>query len=165
MDESKRHAALMGAMRRFGRINLTEVAGISRGEFHTLWALHQHSADHPGAEGMYVSALAEELHILPPAASRVLRGMEKKGLIRRTVDPADRRNTFIHITGAGETARETARSRVVGLMRAVEGRMGREQLQTLITLWTRLAGILEEEMERTEKLGPMEHKTDKGEKV
>lgn len=144
--------ALIRALRRFGRLNtgqIVELEGLTQGEFFCLGMLREHLKDHP--EGMYVWELARHMRVSPPGASRMLRGMERKGYIERSVDRADRRNTYIRITEAGGAAWDRASARVERFMGRVTLRMGQEDLLTLIERWNRLSDIIEDEQAKETK--------------
>ena len=79
--------------------------GLTRAEFYALSQIREHMQSHPGDRGVYVSALAGRMRVSPPAVSRMLRGLEQRGLVDRAVDRADRRNTYVMLTPAGEAAR------------------------------------------------------------
>ncbi len=48
--------------------------------------------------------LAEALEIPPPTLSHILRGMEERGWLERSIDPHDRRRTRLKRTAAGDEA-------------------------------------------------------------
>ena len=72
---------------------------------------------------------------------RTLRGLEQRGLVDRAVDRIDRRNTYVMLTPAGEAARADTIRELDGYTRRVLERMGREDMETLIRLWNRLADV------------------------
>ena len=110
--------------------------GLTRAEFYALSQIREHMQSHPGDRGVYVS---------PPAVSRMLRGLEQRGLVDRAVDRIDRRNTYVMLTPAGEAARADTIRELDGYTRRVLERMGREDMETLIRLWNRLADVMTEE--------------------
>ena len=63
----------------------------------------------------------------------------------RAVDRIDRRNTYVMLTPAGEAARADTIRELDGYTRRVLERMGREDMETLIRLWNRLADVMTEE--------------------
>lgn len=119
--------------------------GLTQAEFYALYQIHEHMQSHPGARGVYVSALAGRVRVSPPAVSRMLRGLERRGLVDRAVDRADRRNTYVMLTPAGEAARRDTIRQLNDYICQVLERMGREDMETLIRLWNRLADVMTEE--------------------
>jgi DNA-binding MarR family transcriptional regulator len=61
-----------------------------------------------------VGQIAEREHVRPPSASKIVGALEQAGLVRRTIDPTDRRCQPIELTDAGvafvERARHAGRS-------------------------------------------------------
>jgi DNA-binding MarR family transcriptional regulator len=55
-------------------------------------------------DGLTVNALAGELYLDKSTTSRLARGMESKGLVRRERDPGDGRQVRIQATGKGRSA-------------------------------------------------------------
>ncbi len=51
---------------------------------------------------MRLGELADTEGVTPAALSRVVAGLERDGLVRRTEDPADRRSAFVAATAAGQ---------------------------------------------------------------
>jgi DNA-binding MarR family transcriptional regulator len=59
-----------------------------------------------------VSDLADRLGVDQSTASRQIKPLEERGLIRRTSDPADRRSSLLSITAAGRRVRSRVRETV-----------------------------------------------------
>lgn len=79
-------------------------------------------------------ARAAEIH--PGAMTRLLDQLEKRGLIRRVADPADRRAQVVDLTEAGQAARDvTERIGEQIRLRAMEGldKTEREELVRLLS--------------------------------
>ena len=75
--------------------------GVTQPEYLILTALHVHHQEAPDSQGLYVSALGEELSVSVSMISKLLRVLEEKGWILRTVDKNSRRNTFVTLTALG----------------------------------------------------------------
>src|SRR4051812_15083082 len=56
-------------------------------------------------EDTRISDLAEALHIAPRSATEVADGLQARGLVERTPDPADRRAVILRPTGEGRRIR------------------------------------------------------------
>ena len=54
-----------------------------------------------GADGLWAGELAERLITRSPDVTRIVDRLEKRGLARRSADPADRRAVRVHITDDG----------------------------------------------------------------
>ncbi|SDF95571.1 DNA-binding transcriptional regulator, MarR family [Blastococcus aurantiacus] len=63
-------------------------------------------------DGVRLSDLAESLHIAPRSATEVADGLQARGLVERTPDPADRRAVILRPTAEGRRVRaEVGRAR------------------------------------------------------
>ncbi|MGY1723993.1 MarR family winged helix-turn-helix transcriptional regulator [Blastococcus sp. SYSU DS0533] len=63
-------------------------------------------------EGVRLTDLAEALHIAPRSATEVADGLQERGLVERTPDPADRRAVLLRPTDEGRRVRgEIGRAR------------------------------------------------------
>jgi DNA-binding MarR family transcriptional regulator len=56
-------------------------------------------------DGVRLSDLAEELHIVPRSATEVADGLQERGLVERTPDPGDRRAVLLRPTPEGRRIR------------------------------------------------------------
>ncbi len=68
-----------------------------------LAVLLRHGSMRPGA-------LAEHLRIAPRSATEVVDDLQRRGLVERTPDPADRRATLLNLTAAGAAAGDAIRA-------------------------------------------------------
>src|SRR4051812_847916 len=73
------------------------------------WDLSPHQARALGAvgqrDGVRLTDLAEALHIAPRSATEVADGLQDRGLVERTADPADRRVVILRPTDEGRRIR------------------------------------------------------------
>lgn len=146
-DENVLQSELIQLMRRMRKVRLNVMSEqVIYTEYFALEQISKYGQEYPESVGIYVSELAGSMNIVPPAASRLLNSMESKGLIARKVDPGDRRNTFVCLTAAGEEILAQTAKDMDALKAQLVRRMGREDLITLIELWTKLANIMEEEI-------------------
>lgn len=134
---------IMQRVRRLKSVDLyTE---LTRGEFMVLETLKRQQQLRPKAQGVYVSALADEVHVSAPAVSRMLKNLEGKGYVERNVDREDRRNTYIRLTVAGGGAQARAKAHMHRLMSRVLDRMGEDNLRVMLAQCERLIEIIEDE--------------------
>lgn len=138
--------ALMHAVFRLRRANFSPMfCQLTRAEFFILKYVHSYMQDHPGAGGIHVSELAGALHVSPPAVSRALRPLEARGLIERRVDGADRRNTRLLATEAGERVRQETEERMTRFFQSFIRRMGRDNICTMTRLLEQFIDLWGEE--------------------
>lgn len=116
-------------LQKFRRVNWgSELETMTQAEYMavtTIRALHSAQPDKPG---IYVSALAEEMLISVSMVSKILKILEEKGWISRTVDPDSRRNTFVALTPAGRVLHDQESQRAAAANQRVMARMGAERL-------------------------------------
>ena len=100
------------------------------------------------------SGLAERMQVQPSAISRTLRNLEEKGFIERTINKADRRNTYVELTEQGNVVLKECKNTVDELLEAVFSKMQREDMERLITYLDELQRITKTEIEiRSQKKG------------
>lgn len=81
-----------------------------------------------GEDGIAVSELARILRSSLPATSRLLGTLERRGLVARRQDPADRRKTLVTLTDAGKRERDRGRSLFVEYARLIADDFGEERM-------------------------------------
>ena len=105
-------AALRGAVLRLGRRLRYQTLGdgdLSATELAVLGRIGR-------CGPMAPSALARAEHVKPPSMTKVIEGLEERGLVRRDPHPTDRRQCLISRTDAGEAfVLETRRRRTAWL--------------------------------------------------
>lgn len=139
----------MQTMHRFQKINyhaLAVAGGVTRGEFFALNMIHGFCQSNPERRGVYVSELAAQLRVSSPAVSRMLRALEQRGLLERSVEKDDRRNTYVVLTEMGETVREKEEQHMLHFCQRVLERLGEGETEHMIALWNRLADVMTEEI-------------------
>ncbi|MEV0593646.1 MarR family winged helix-turn-helix transcriptional regulator [Nonomuraea cavernae] len=121
---------LVGRRLRHGYLHRLEPLGLSPGQARALRVLID--AGRP----LRMVQLADELRIVPRSVTPVVDALEAAGLVRREVDPANRRSTLLVVTPVGreihERARE-ARRRAGQELFAVLSAEQRDQLKELLT--------------------------------
>lgn len=146
MKREKNMRPFLRVMNRFGKLHVNPLPGeFTKGEFFCLGAIQNEMEEHPAQGGVYVWKLAEHMRVHPPAASRLLRELEERGLIERSIDTADRRNIKVRLTPAGEETWARAEQGIDAFSRRVISRMGEENMEQLIGLCERLCDVIEEE--------------------
>ncbi len=105
---------------------------MTQAEFMAADAIRVGQLLNPGRPGAYVSQLAESLTISVSMVSKMLKILEGKGWITRTVDPQSRRNTFVSLTEAGSELLAEESARVNNLNARVIARMGEDRWNRLM---------------------------------
>ena len=139
--------ALFREMRRIGRIGMGMVqmeGELTKMGLICLVILEEHQRRNPDRAGMYVWEMAARMRVSPPAVSRMLRGLEAKGQIVRSVDRLDRRNILVALSPKGQAVCTQAKQMVQSKMDYLVQQMGAEQVRTLVRLLGQLNDLLEE---------------------
>ena len=97
--ESKFGFELLRLARRCHGIDkyVSSSAGLTVDEMHCLSALY---SERPSS----VTRLSELANVSPTRASKILRGLEQRGFVSRTLDPTDHRKEHVILTDAGTKA-------------------------------------------------------------
>lgn len=101
--------------------------GLTQAEYLALTAVRIGQESNPDKPGVYVSALAEELTISVSMVSKLLKVLEEKSWIVRTVDRDSRRNTFVSLTPEGLEIHQRANLALGNIHKQVAEQMGREK--------------------------------------
>lgn len=107
--------------------------GVTQPEYLILTALSVHRQTQPDSEGLYVSSLAEELSVSVSMISKLLKSMEEKDWILRTIDKHSRRNTFVSIAPTGQDIYDTASERLRAFHLSVVASIGPEKFTQLLS--------------------------------
>ena len=95
--------------------------------------------------GVTPSELAAALGTTPSAVSKMLRGMEERGLISRIPDTKDRRIVYLNLGSQGLSVLEQAQKHMQELTMHLAEKMGQEEVKQLIVLLKKLYRIMKEE--------------------
>ncbi|MGV9306977.1 MULTISPECIES: MarR family winged helix-turn-helix transcriptional regulator [unclassified Nonomuraea] len=119
---------------RHGYRNRLEPLGLSPGQARALRELIE--ADRP----LRMVQLAEALRIVPRSLTPVVDALEEAGLVRREIDPANRRSTLVLITPRGGEVYERARQARREVARDLFGGLSQEQRERLRELLREVEG-------------------------
>lgn len=145
------HAQLMEAFHRIQRVNVSSMMEVTQGEFFALQIIGGYQEKNPEREGIYVSAIAGNLRIAPSQTSRMLKNLEERQLIGRSVDTKDRRNTYVFLTEKGKEVCRNVQEKMRIYFTGVWSQMGEERIEELIRLCSELADIMENELKEQVK--------------
>lgn len=148
MDDSRElMMEFIRATHRYGKLNANlhfRFAGeLTKVEFFCLGAIRSRCGRGPEGPGVSVWELAEKMRVRPPAISRMLRTLERRGLIQRSVVREDRRSICVDLTESGRQIWEHATEELDEFARQVTAQMGAEELRTLTALIGRMSDVVE----------------------
>lgn len=143
-------AKLINAMHIFSKVNIGTVLGkLSQTEYLVIYFVRKHGEYNGDRNnGVNVTSLSEVLGVSTPAVSRILRTLEEKGFIKRITNSKNRRETYISLTETGREIYFRDREIASSLYKAVEEKMGKEEIKELVRLSTFFNRIMGEELDR-----------------
>lgn len=101
-DEQKEFLEIVNSMK---RLNMGMImpcdCHVNPGDFHVLKTIMECKREYPD-KNIRVSDIVKRMPVPASAISRGLKFLEGKGMVERTVDVNDRRNTWVMITPEGE---------------------------------------------------------------
>ena len=109
-----------------------------------LLSMYHRSTD-SSETSMRVKELGRCSNISPTALSRCLRQLEKEGLIRRTIDPSDRRSLRVQLTNAGTDRAARLDSESNYCFDRIFQAMGEKDARELVRLTGIFSELLEED--------------------
>lgn len=136
------------AFHRFRKLDITSMfPELSGSDFRTLMAIECVGKKKEG-KGVRVSELAQEMRVAAPAASRTLKGLEERGMIERSVDTEDRRNTYVFLTQKGQEVLANAEQIMNDFSHAVFERLDEEKMEHLIAYLKEIYEVSEQEIKK-----------------
>lgn len=99
--------------------------------FHDIKISHSALLANLDLEGTHITQLAERAGMTKQAMGQLANDLEKKGYIRKTKDPVDKRATIIYFTKQGEKALHNAYEIKLKVEKEFEEILGKTQLTTL----------------------------------
>lgn len=99
-------------------------------------------------KGVKVSDLAKAVRMTMPGVSRLLSGLEEKGIIERRIDKSDRRNTLVFLTEDGYSKIREYKKRINKYFETVFERFGEDRVAEVIELIGELSEIAQEELQK-----------------
>lgn len=133
MKPQSNSSVLLSLLQHFRKLNWDKaLPEISQAEYLVLSAVYWGHKKQPGHPGIYVSALAESLMTSVSMVSKLLKALEEKNWILRTVDKNSRRNTFVSLTAEGKRILLAANDAMEQVHQAVARDLGEAKVQQLM---------------------------------
>lgn len=145
MDKQLAPSTFLSTVRHFHKLDWSKkLTACTQPEFLALSAIYYAQARHPDRPGVYVSILADDLLTSVSMVSKMLKILEEKQWILRTIDPGSRRNTFVSLTDEGQDVYKRASQEMEAIHAAVIEKIGIENMLEFIELSADLARCYEE---------------------
>ncbi|MCI1902422.1 MAG: winged helix DNA-binding protein [Bifidobacteriaceae bacterium] len=90
------------------------------------------------------SEISTEMEISSARVAAALNGLEKKGLIKREIDPSDRRRILVGLTDEGSERAQEISEHMVDSIRELFASLGLEDSRELVRLIGRVADFMKE---------------------
>lgn len=94
--------------------------------------------------------LSELMDLSRPSITRILNGLEQRGLILRSIDKNDRRSVVIELTEKGSEALRNANKAILNVAGKLVESLGDSDTEKLIELMDKLTGIYKSMLEYKE---------------
>lgn len=107
---------------------------IQKAGFTDVTAAHVSLFRYPGLDGLRPTELADELQVSKQAVNDLLRDLERRGYIKREVDPTDRRSRRIRLTARGVKLEDAIQSAARDAEVRLEHRLGERTFRSLRTI-------------------------------
>lgn len=95
-------------------------------------------------KGTPSTALGPKMGMEPTSLSRMLKSMEKQGLVFKEANPLDKRSVLIKLTEEGVHKRNLSREAVLQFNQAVQAVVGEEQRSAFFETLDKIQGITQE---------------------
>ncbi|MEC0369560.1 MarR family winged helix-turn-helix transcriptional regulator [Paenibacillus chibensis] len=138
---------LMQATMRFNKAEFRQrkIVGIKMSELGLLFSIKKNVKT--GTTGLMVSEISHILRVTSPTVTQLIKTMEKKGWIERTMDELDRRAVRISLTDEGEAVVEKAIESTMESFAGLIEYLGEEEGNQLAELLTKAYTYYESQAE------------------
>ncbi len=108
---------------------------------------------HIEKEGSPATKIAPQLGMEPTSLSRLLKKMERTGLIYKQIDPTDKRVVRIYLTEEGNHKRKLAKQTILAFNEKVLTKFDNNDIANLIGVLKGIKDCAQKEMQQIEKNG------------
>lgn len=108
---------------------------------------------HIEKEGSPATKIAPQLGMEPTSLSRLLKKMERTGLIYKQIDPTDKRIVRIYLTEEGNHKRKLAKQTILAFNEKVLTKFDNNDIANLISVLKGIKDCAQKEMQQIEKNG------------
>ncbi len=113
-------------------------------ELITLYTIRD-ANQYDGVENTLISGLAEKLHVSAPTISRCLSRLEEKGLVQKSSQTNDRRNTYVCLTEEGLAIYEESFRTLSSFVERALSRIDGEELNQFFATFDKIYDALAQE--------------------
>ena len=157
--KSSLHHTLARSIFRFRKASITLMRrGSARNmnEIMILSALSKSSRHHNGENRQelfsnIIAQMSDEIHVTKSAISQMLGAMERKGYVKREIDPTDRRKIIVKLTPEGKAVEEEMKGYADNAFSEMISRFGESNTENFISLINKLADVMDD-MQREKRM-------------
>ena len=91
-----------------------------------------------------ITEMSDEIHVTKSAISQMLSAMERKGYIKREIDPSDRRKIIVTLTPEGKAIAEEMKGYTDNAFSEMVSRFGESNTEQFISLINKLADVIDD---------------------
>ncbi len=118
--------------RRLHRQQESPFLGIKHSELVVMFCIKEHAADNDS--GLTISALSQSLKVTSPTITQLINNLEKNDLVKRSIDPDDRRSVRVTLTEHGAAVVKKASKAFLSLYSGLVEYLGKEKSLLLLEL-------------------------------
>lgn len=108
------------------------VPGMKHSEARVLFIIKSHLTE--SGKGVRISALSHIMRVTPPTVTHLINSLESGGLVKRIVDPQNRRSILVYLTEQGETVLKQASEMFLTSFKRLANHLGEERSLILAEL-------------------------------
>lgn len=140
---------LLRAFHKFHQLNFSIVlTDITHSEYCTLKAIQMcRRKNGEAGNDTKISDIVNRMQVPASAVSRTMRTLEEKGLILRTVNKKDRRNTMVELTEPGKQVLCEAEQEIVNFQDRIFAKAGQEEVDEIIRILNHIYDIARSELD------------------
>lgn len=126
---------------------ITSCSGISHSEFCLIKIIKSHEE----SGGVIVSDIVSELRVTPPAVSRSLKSLERRGYLKRETNALNHRNTTVRLTEKGTEAFNSACGIFNDIMGMICEKIGKEKAELFCEIMKEVTEIMSDYVEKLDE--------------
>lgn len=132
------------AMRRFNRFYTKQIGVLTHNLLHSPFTLAEARVIYEMAhhDRPTATALGNELGLDPGQLSRILRDLNRQGIVSKKPSPTDKRQSLLSLTAKGQKAFAQLNSRSQGEIETMLGQLSEGDQQQLMSAMERIEGLL-----------------------
>lgn len=136
---------LLSSLLRFRRINWTNVfsSNLNMSQISVLLTLAEYSLNEEN-NNVIMSDLSKKCKITRPALTQIINGLEKEGLVKRTISAQNRREILVEATEEGLVVARKQKDKIFDFFSELTMEMGYQDTEMFINLLDKFFSLINE---------------------